>query len=147
VIGRRRITGLPEPTEPNIARIVALRLSPDSEGNAQGIGLADLTTRRLVAAVDWQVTYKNTITSTFLNRGFIPVTLSSDREAITVALDTLANAKKLHVKVIRIPNTLQLERMLVSEAVADEMTGQAGIGFGPRVPWVFTDDGWLTDLP
>ncbi|HEY6102830.1 MAG TPA: hypothetical protein VI007_06355 [bacterium] len=146
VIGRRRIPGLPEPTSPNIAHIVALRLSPHSEGNAQGIGLADLTTRRLVDAIDWQVTYKNTITSTFLNRGAIPVTLPSDREAITVALDILPGANAALARVIRIPNTLHLERILVSDAVADEIAGQSGVDIGPEVPWVFSTDGWLVDL-
>lgn len=147
VIGRRRIFGIPEPTSPSIARVIALRLSPHSEGNAQGIGLADVTTRRLVAAVDWQVTYKNTITSTFLNRGAAPVTLPSDREAIAVALDTLAIVDKGLVRVIRIPNTLHLARLAVSEAVANEIAGQPGIDIGPEIPWVFTDDGWLVDLP
>jgi len=147
VIGRRRIPGVPEPPSPNIARVVALRLSPHSEGNAQGIGLADLTTRRLVDAIDWQVTYKNTITSTFLNRGAIPVIMPSDREAITVALDTLPGIEASRAKVIRIPNTLHLEQLLASDAAVDDIAGHPGIDIGPEVPWTFSDDGWLVDLP
>jgi hypothetical protein len=146
VIGRWRIPGLPEPASPRIGRIVALRLSPHSEGNAQGIGLADLTTQRLVDAMDRGVTYTNTITSTFLNRGAIPVTLPSDREAIAVALDTLGITDPTQARIIRVPNTLHLERIGVSETVAAEIAGQPGIQIGPAVPWTFTEDGWLTDL-
>lgn len=146
VIGRRRIPGLPEPASPSIARIVVLRLSALSEGNAQGIGLADVTTRRLVDAIDWQVTYKNTITSTFLSRGATPVTLPSDREAIAVALDTLPVADKSVARIIRIPNTLHLERLAVSEALLPQITGQPDCEIGPEIPWVFTHDGWLADL-
>ncbi|MDI6771011.1 MAG: lactate racemase domain-containing protein [bacterium] len=66
IIGRMRIPGLPEPASPRIGRIVALRLSPESEGNANGIGLADLTTQRLVDAIDREITNLNAITSTFI---------------------------------------------------------------------------------
>jgi hypothetical protein len=146
VIGRRRILGVPEPASPRIRHIVALRLSPHSEGNAQGIGLADVTTERLVDAIDRSVTYTNTITSTFLNRAAIPVTMPSDRDAIAVALDTLGIADPDRALVVRIPNTLHLERLLASTAVCERMAGASGIDLGPEVPWRFTDDGWLVDL-
>jgi hypothetical protein len=147
VIGRRRIAGMPEPQTPRVGCLVVLRLSPHSEGNAQGIGLADLTTQRLVDAIDRHVTYTNTITSTFLSRGAIPVTLPSDREAIAVALDTVGLADPQTVRMMRIPNTLHLERVLVSDAVAEALRGVPGIEIGPEVPWAFTPDGHLADLP
>ncbi|MDR7483890.1 MAG: hypothetical protein QN187_01010 [Armatimonadota bacterium] len=146
VIGRYRIPGLPEPIAPRIQRIVVLRLSPRSEGNAQGIGLADLTTQRLVEAMDRRATYLNTITSTFLQRGFIPITLPSDREAIATALDTLGLHDPRRARLVRIPNTAHLERLLASETVAEEIRGQIGVEVGPEVPWVFAPDGDLADL-
>ncbi|MDR7417955.1 MAG: hypothetical protein QN178_03485 [Armatimonadota bacterium] len=146
VIGRRMIAGLPEPPVPRIRRIVVLRLSPHSEGNAQGLGLADLTTQRLVDAMDRAVTYKNTITSTFLNRGAIPVTLPSDREAIAVALDTLGLADIRRAAVLRIPNTLHLDRVLASDSVIERLAGRPDVEIGPEVPWAFAGDGWLADL-
>lgn len=146
VIGRRRIAGMPEPASPRIGRVVALRLSPHSEGNAQGIGLADLTTQRLVDAMDRRVTYLNTITSTFLNRGAIPITLPSDREAIAIALDTLGLADPAQAAVIRIPNTLHLERITVSASVAARLAGRTDVEVGAEAPWTFTPDGHLADL-
>ncbi|MDR7523115.1 MAG: DUF2088 domain-containing protein [Armatimonadota bacterium] len=146
VIGRYRIPGLPEPSAPRIQRIVVLRLSPRSEGNAQGIGLADLTTQRLVDAMDRRATYLNTVTSTFLSRGFIPITLPSDREAIATALDTLGLDDPRRARLIRIPNTAHLERLLASETVVEGIRGQDGVEVGPEVPWEFAPDGNLADL-
>jgi hypothetical protein len=146
VIGRMRIPGLSEPGSPRVARIVALRLSASSEGNAQGIGLADLVTQRLVDAIDRRTTYLNTITSTYLLRGFIPVTLPSDREAIATALDTLGLADPSAARIIRIANTLHLERLRVSPAVAEVLRGQEGTEVGPAAAWSFTSDGHLADL-
>ena len=146
VIGRMRIPGLPEPSAPRVSRIVALRLSPASEGNAQGIGLADLTTQRLVDAMDRQTTYLNTITSTFLLRGFIPVTLPSDREAIATALDTLGIADPASVRMIRISNTLHLEHLRASPTVAEIIRAQEGTEVGPAADWPFGPTGDLADL-
>lgn len=147
VIGRRRIAELPELPVPRIRRIVALRLSAHSEGNAQGIGLADLTTQRLVDAMDRRATYLNTMTSTFLNRGFIPITLPSDREAIAAAFQTLGLDDPRSALVMRIPNTLRLERVLASDAVVRRIAEEPGVEIGPEVPWAFLPDGHLADLP
>lgn len=146
IIGRMRIPGLLEPASPRIGRIVALRLSPESEGNANGIGLADLTTQRLVDAIDREVTNLNAITSTFIHRSFIPITLSCDRDAIAAAFKTLGIAEPRKARVVRIANTLHLERLSVSQAVAEEMHDQEGVEIGESREWPFDPDGWLTDL-
>ena len=65
IIGRWRVEGIPEPEFPRIGRIVALRLSRGSEGNANGIGLADFTTRKLANAIDWTPTLMNVRTTGF----------------------------------------------------------------------------------
>ena len=147
VVGRVRVAGLPELSSPRIRRIVALRLSPASEGNAQGIGLADLTTQRLVDAIDRRTTYLNTITSTFVQRGFIPITLPSDREAVATAFDTLGLDDPASARIMRIPNTLHLERVLASRPVAEAARGQPDVEVGAPVDWVFDSDGNMADLP
>ncbi len=146
VIGRWRIAGVAEPSAPRIGRIVALRLAPASEGNAQGIGLADLTTQRLVDAIDRRTTNLNIITSTYVQRGFIPITLPSDREAIEAAFTTLGITDRGFARVMRIPNTLHLERVRVSATVADAIRGQEGVAIGPADDWTFRPDGQLADL-
>lgn len=67
IIGRMRIDGVSEPTEINIKRILVLDLS-EQTGNAQGIGLAEFTTEKLIHKIDRKSTYLNALTSTFLKR-------------------------------------------------------------------------------
>jgi hypothetical protein len=52
VVGRLLMEGQPEFTSPRITRICALDLSPESHGNGTGVGIADLTTARLLAQID-----------------------------------------------------------------------------------------------
>ncbi|OGO68912.1 MAG: hypothetical protein A2Z37_00995 [Chloroflexi bacterium RBG_19FT_COMBO_62_14] len=146
VIGRWRLPGMPEPSSPRVQRIVALRLSPESDGNAQGVGLADFVTRRLVDAMDPVNTYMNTITSTFLQRGFIPITMPTDRDAIAAALSSLALPDASQARIVRIPNTLHLDRLWVSEPLLPELRGRSEITVGSSEILRFTADGMLADL-
>lgn len=146
VIGRWRLPGMPEPSSPRIKRIVALRLSPESEGNAQGVGLADVVTRCLVDAIDPVNTYTNTITSTFLERGFIPITMPTDRDAIAAALASLALPDPARARIVRIHNTLHLDELWASEALLPELAGRPEVTVGTPEPLRFTSDGMLADL-
>ncbi|MDR7588050.1 MAG: DUF362 domain-containing protein [Armatimonadota bacterium] len=145
VIGRWRLPGVPEPPAPRIRRIVCLRLSAASEGNAQGVGLADVVTRRLVDALDPVATYANAVTSTYLERAFVPVTMPTDRDAIAAALASLATDPR-QARVARIRSTAHLEVLWVSEAVLPELRGRPDIEVGEPVPLAFTDDGILAGV-
>ena len=52
VVGRLLIETQPEFESPRITRICCLDLSPESHGNGTGVGIADLTTQRLLDAID-----------------------------------------------------------------------------------------------
>lgn len=69
-------------------KIVVLDLTEKTSGNAIGIGMADITTRRLVNKIDYESTYTNTITTTILPLARIPVICESDRDAIKLAAST-----------------------------------------------------------
>lgn len=117
VIGRLRIQGLHEPESPKIKRIVVLDVSPETHGNAYGIGLADFTTARLVEKMDREAVYLNALTSTFVQRAMIPMTCANDRDAITSAIRSMGLENYSDAKIIRIHSTLHLDKMLVSENV------------------------------
>lgn len=121
VIGRIRIDGIKDPEIPRIKKLVVLDLSDASYGNALGIGLADITTRKLVDKIDFHAMYTNTIATTYLERAKIPVTQGNDRQAIETALATIGNIEKDQAKVVVIDNTLELETMYVSEAAYESM--------------------------
>lgn len=117
VIGRLYIVGQPEPVTPRINRIVVLDLSPESHGNAAGIGLADFTTDRLIAAIDREPFLTNSIVSTFVERSKIPLAYPTDREAIQAAIDTCWQTNSERLRVAVIPNTLELTEIWVSPAL------------------------------
>ncbi len=52
VVGRLLLETQPETFSPSITRICCLDLSPESHGNGTGVGIADLTTERLLAGID-----------------------------------------------------------------------------------------------
>jgi hypothetical protein len=143
VIGRWRLPGVPEPHSPRITRIVALRLSPESEGNAQGVGLADVVTRRLVDAIDPVATYVNSIVSTFVERAFIPLTMPSDRDAIVAALASMSLADPTAARVARIRNTLHLDELWLSESLLPDV---AGLAIETASDLTFTPQGDLAGL-
>jgi len=105
--------------KPRIRRIFVRDLTPETHGNAIGIGFADITTTRLVNAMDKPVTYINALTALTPNGAKIPIHFDTDREAIAKGLASLAIPDTRQAKVIRIADTLTLGNLEASEPYAD----------------------------
>jgi hypothetical protein len=120
VIGRHVTSIAKFPPKPRILRVFARDMSPHTHGNAIGIGLADFTTTRLVKKIDPHPTYMNCITGCAPEAGRIPVHLDSDREVMDVALRTIGWVKPENSRIVHIANTLRLEDLMISEAMAEE---------------------------
>lgn len=127
VIGRLKVFGEKEPETPRINKIVVLDLDEKSYGNALGIGLADITTRRLFDKIDLNVTYANTIPTTYLERGKIPIIMANDKEAISTALNTIGNVPVEKVKLAIIKNTLHLEELLLTKPAINSIIDKSSI--------------------
>ncbi len=110
-----------------IKRIFVRDLTDQSKGNAIGIGLADLTTQRLVDKIDYEVTYKNCITGISLEKGAVPMHFGNDRQAIEVALDSIGLISPRMSKIVRIHNTLRLDIVGVSEVYMDELHNRSDV--------------------
>jgi hypothetical protein len=106
--------------KPWFTRIFVRDLSKESYGNATGIGLADLVSRRLVDKIDFKPTYINAITSTNVEAARVPVTLDTDREAIETAFSTCGNSVEA-CRMVWIKNTLKLDQFIASEALLNEI--------------------------
>jgi len=106
-----------DPRAPRIRRIVVLDLSEETHGNATGIGLADITTKRAVSKIDYDVTFVNCLTGTWPELCRIPPFLPNDRDAILMGLRTCGPIDPMRSKVVRIKNTLELDRMWISESL------------------------------
>jgi len=119
VTGRFWIPGESDPKAPKIKRIVVLDLSEGTHGNAIGIGLADLTTKRVISKIDYDATFVNCLTEGSTETAKIPVFLPNDRDAITTAIRTCGPIDPRKAKVVRIKNTLELQRFWISESLAE----------------------------
>lgn len=106
---------------PFIRRIFVRGLSPETHGNAIGIGLADATTDRLVRAIDRRVTYLNSLTALTPQCAKIPLHFGSDREAIERMLQSLALVDPATARLVRIADTLSPADLEISEPVAAEL--------------------------
>ncbi len=103
---------------PRIKRVFVRDLTPETHGNAIGIGFADITTTRAVKAIDLRVTYVNALTSLTPQSVKIPIHFDTDREALTRVLESLALDRVEDARVVRILDTLTLENAQVSENFA-----------------------------
>jgi hypothetical protein len=86
VTGRIGVDGQHDPSAPQIGAMMVCDLTAPSHGNAIGVGLADVITRRLYDKIDLAATYGNVVTSSFLQRGKIPIFAASERQAFDIAL-------------------------------------------------------------
>lgn len=127
IIGRIRVLGVEEPKSPSIKYVIASDLSEASHGNALGIGLADLTTKRLFEKIDLKAMNENVVTSTFLDRAKIPIVLDNDQEALKAALRANWGVPIEEARIVRIPNTLHIGELFVSEVIFKELKDKENI--------------------
>ncbi|MEN8244071.1 MAG: lactate racemase domain-containing protein [Thermodesulfobacteriota bacterium] len=111
----------PDPEMPRIKRIMVCDLTEASEGNAVGVGIADVITRRLRDKIDQEALDMNTITGVCPEPGRIPLTLQNEREALDVAIRCVGLVPLEKLKIMRIKNTLRLSEVEVSEGYAAEL--------------------------
>ena len=132
VLGRMRIPGEPD-APPHIRVVVALDMTPESHGNAAGVGLADLITARLARKIDIGATYINGLTSGLggLQRSALPIILPTAGDAIAAALHCCARPDTGAVRVARIRNTLTTHDLLVSTALLGETAAAGYANLGP----------------
>ena len=125
-------------------KIVVLNLSSGSEGNAAGIGMADVTTERVVFGMDLDRTWVNVLTSTNLPIARIPLFMPNDRMAIQLALKCCGQVDTREARLVWIRNTLELDVMYLSETLWAEVEDVEGVEImGPVQPIRFDEAGNL----
>ena len=124
VVGRMLIEASPEAetNRPRVTRMAVLDISPESHGNGTGVGIADLTTDRALAAIDPGPFRMNNLTARFLWRSKLPLAFATDREVIQAAVDTCWQPVEGRVKLCLVPNTLEVCELWVSEPLVAEAT-------------------------
>lgn len=148
IIGRIKIAGETEPDYPNIRSIVVTDLTEASHGNAVGVGLADVITRRLFEKIDVDATNANVVTSSFLERGKIPVIAATDAQALQFALRGAGCGRDVSAaRICRIRSTLDLASILVSPSLKAALDGVESVEILPREYQLVTAGGSFPPFP
>jgi hypothetical protein len=130
--------------KPEVHRVIFRDLTPDTEGNATGVGLGDFVLRQLADKVDPHFTYMNVITSKYPAGGRMPMVMDNDRQAIYLAIGSAMHTTTEGAKIARIRNTKDVEELWVSEPLLPEMlaTGKV-MPIGDLQEIAFDDQGML----
>ena len=133
-------------TPPHAKRIFVRNLSPESDGNANGIGLADVTTQRLVDAIDFEKTYQNAQAAISLEKAAVPMHFKTDQKCVETCLNTIGMVQPEAARIVRIKNTATLEALWISRALEAEARSKPEIQvLGSWEPMRFDNEGNLLD--
>lgn len=147
VIGRISIRGEEDPVTPDIRSVLITDLSEASHGNATGVGLADVITKNLYRKIDYDATYMNSITSSFLERCKIPLVAETDAAGVEIALRAANCRRPEEAWVVRIRSTLDLSNLLVSESAWIRLEGREDVERLSDPEPLLGDDGFLRAFP
>jgi hypothetical protein len=152
IIGRLLIPRQPETFgDVDIAVIVALDLTEATHGNSTGMGLANITTARLVRKIDWISTYTNGLTSGIFSmyRGSLPTVMADDHRAFMAASHCCA-VPQPDTRMVLIEDTLHVDRLWISPSLRASaethprlhIIGEHELAFSPMgelvSPWCMT---------
>jgi hypothetical protein len=115
----------PWPGMPAIGRIFVRELDPQTNGNAVGIGMADVTTDRLVQQIDWEPTRVNALSSGVPSRIRVPAHFASDRECLQWIGATTGRIDPSEITYAWIRDTLALDRLAISPILHGRIDGRA----------------------
>ena len=102
-------------------QVCVLDVTEASHGNALGVGMAQVTTRRLEKKLDRDSMYLNSVTAGTMLESRIPPVMENDLDAIRLCVWLCRHDNGGGDRIIRIKNTLQLENIMVSEVMLDQV--------------------------
>jgi len=149
IVGRKRAFRQQKMADdqPNMRLIFVRGLTHKTHGNAAGIGMADFTTKRLIAEMDYRATTINCLTAGYPEGAALPVHFETDREVLDAALAIIGTRPASEARVLRIRNTLTLDEMEASEPCLAEPKRQTEFEVvGGAAPVAFDTRGNLLPL-
>ena len=148
VVGRNA-RGTDWEARPYVKKIAVLGLTPETDGNATGVGCADVITMRLFREFDPGKTYANVIAATLLDGAAIPMIMNTDQEAVQLAAKTVVRMQPKDTRIVHIPNTLEIIDIMVSEPLLPYVQANPSMFevVGEPEPFDFDAAGNLRPLP
>lgn len=112
---------------PEFKKSAILDVTEESHGNANGVGMVDVTTRKLFDKIDYVSTYTNGFTSTEVDACKIPLVAATSEDAIRIAVKMCNGVPPRQHKIVWIKNTLELTELLISEPLLQEAAAHPDI--------------------
>lgn len=127
-----------------LSRLFIRSITPEAHHNGCGLGGADITTRRCLNDIDWEITWTNVMTTGVMNACPIPLYVNTDKEAVMTSIKSCPSIDYAKARVVHIKNTLCLEEIQVSETLYEAIKDIPGIAYvsGP-VPMHFEENGMM----
>ncbi len=137
----------PWPELAKIHRIFVRDLSELTYNSAVGIGMADVTTDRLVNRTDWNATYINSLTASTPTAIRTPIHFATDRECVEKIAATVGKFDQADVTIGWIRNTMELGLFAFTENLLPEIRQNPALEIvGEPRDLEFGPDGNLPEL-
>ncbi len=129
VTGRFWVHGLDDLVTPRVSTIALLGITEVSGGNVLGIGFADFIPVSVAEQIDWKKTYINCFTAgpSGVRRSRMPMVLPTDADCIKAALSMCGRGVDEPKRVVRIVDTLHVDRCWVSDPLLVQLPAGATI--------------------
>ena len=118
------------PRTPDYRTLIVLDITAPSHGNALGIGMADLTTRRVMDMIDFKATYTNALASGIWSGARMPIALENDLQVIETALSRVPDLNR--TRMVRIINTLHLETFWATQSLLSELQEKSDVSIDEK---------------
>ncbi len=140
------ITGRKEGSSMQIRWVFVRDLTDESHGNAQGVGLADFTTKKLVDKIDYEKMYTNALTALRTDSPKLPIFLQNDKAVLNAIFEMMSEKERSNFRIIWIKNTLELRKIIVSEYFFDQIESRENLSFaGEKESIKFDLEGFLVN--
>lgn len=131
----------------NCKRIFVRSLTPETQGNGCGLGLAEFTTQACVDQVNFQKTNTNVVTASHPEAGMIPLVYATDADAIAAAFKTIGTVAPQRAKVVQISDTLHLSTVRMSNVYLDRIQATPNLKMlSPAAPFPLNSAGTLANI-
>ena len=117
--GTFRFRDLPRKGQTQIGVVMVTDLTPETGGNAVGIGIADLATKRLVDSIDREKTELNARTSYAMESADLPPICENDRTMLERAAQMTGRSLE-ELRLVCIEHTLNLSKFYCSKSLCAE---------------------------
>jgi hypothetical protein len=115
------------PASPFIHKIAGLRMTETTNLNGMGTGMLDFLPQPTANQLNLVSMYMNAVSSTLLEKAFLPIVLANDQEVIRALVATCWQPDLESIRLAQIRSTLHLNEMLLTTPLFQEAQAKSTI--------------------